>query len=116
VPLIEVDEEAAKRLVNRILAATPQGRALTEDETAELLGYYGIRLVRRHRVTTLEEAFGAGEEFGWNVVLKAGSSLVPYLDRRPTSTWKDLVVEAGERHPLLSVVTFRHSFAHCTLV
>ncbi len=76
VPLIEVDEEAAKRLVNRILAATPQGRTLTEDETAELLGYYGIRLVRRHRVTTLEEAFGAGEEFGWNVVLKAGSSLV----------------------------------------
>ncbi|MGI8459921.1 MAG: GNAT family N-acetyltransferase [Propionibacteriaceae bacterium] len=76
VPLIEVDEDAAKRLVNRILAVTPQGRPLTEDECAELLGYYGIRLVRRRCVTTLDEAVGAGEEFGWDVVLKAGSSLV----------------------------------------
>ena len=36
-PMVEVDTQAAKLLVNRILAEQPAGRELTEIETAELL-------------------------------------------------------------------------------
>ena len=43
VPLLDIDELAAKRLVNRILAQHPAGRYLTQEESAELLAAYGIR-------------------------------------------------------------------------
>ena len=52
VPLLDIDELAAKRLVNRILAQHPSGRTLTQDESAELLGAYGIPLVTKTEVHT----------------------------------------------------------------
>ena len=53
VPMVEVDTQAAKLLVNRILAEQPAGRELTEIETAELLRTYGIDLVRQFAVSSL---------------------------------------------------------------
>ncbi|HYI56482.1 MAG TPA: GNAT family N-acetyltransferase, partial [Microlunatus sp.] len=80
VPLLDIDELAAKRLVNRILAQHPSGRTLTQDESAELLGAYGIPLVTKTEVHTLEEAIATAESLGWNVVLKASA---PELRARP---------------------------------
>jgi acyl-CoA synthetase (NDP forming)/RimJ/RimL family protein N-acetyltransferase len=76
VPMVEVDTQAAKLLVNRILAEQPAGRGLTEIETAELLHTYGIDLVRQFAVSTLAEAVSAADQLGWNVVLKATSRAV----------------------------------------
>ena len=71
VPMLEVDEVAARRVVNKVLADTPEGRELTAPETAELLGAYGIRLVPRFPVDTVEEAVAVADRLGWHVVLKA---------------------------------------------
>jgi acyl-CoA synthetase (NDP forming)/RimJ/RimL family protein N-acetyltransferase len=76
VPMVEVDTQAAKLLVNRILAEQPAGRELTEVETAELLRTYGIDLVRQFAVSSSDEAVTAADQLGWNVVLKATSSNV----------------------------------------
>jgi acyl-CoA synthetase (NDP forming)/RimJ/RimL family protein N-acetyltransferase len=76
VPKMEVDTQAAKVLVNRILAERPEGRELTENEIAELLDRYGINLVPQLAVSSLAEAVAAGDQLGWNVVLKATSSAV----------------------------------------
>ena len=76
VPMVEVDTQAAKLVVNRILAEQPTGRELTETETADLLSTHGINLVPQFAVSSLAEAVAAGDQLGWNVVLKATSSAV----------------------------------------
>jgi acyl-CoA synthetase (NDP forming)/RimJ/RimL family protein N-acetyltransferase len=76
VPMVEADTQAAKQLVNRMLAEHPPGRELTEIETAELLRTHGIDLVRQFAVSSLAEAVDAADQLGWNVVLKATSSAV----------------------------------------
>ena len=76
VPMVEVDSQAAKLLVNRIPAEQPAGRELTEIETAELLRTYGIDLTRQFAVSSLAEAVAAADQLGWNVVLKATSGAV----------------------------------------
>jgi acyl-CoA synthetase (NDP forming)/RimJ/RimL family protein N-acetyltransferase len=76
VPMVEVDTQAAKLVVNRILAEQPAGRELNETETADLLGTYGINLVPHFAVSSLAEAVAAGDQLGWNVVLKATSGAV----------------------------------------
>jgi acyl-CoA synthetase (NDP forming)/RimJ/RimL family protein N-acetyltransferase len=110
VPMVEVDTQAAKLVVNRILAEQPTGRELTETETADLLSTYGINLVPQFAVSGLVEAIAAGDQLGWNVVLKATSSAVrgrPDLASvhrnidnaaEMTDAWKDLrklVAEIG---------------------
>jgi hypothetical protein len=67
----EVDVPAAKRLVNRILMDSPEGRDLEHEELAQLLDAYGIGLWDSLRVTTQAQALAAGKKLGWDVVLKA---------------------------------------------
>ena len=76
VPMLAVDTQAARRVVNRILSEQPGGRELTDTETTELLGTYGISLVPQLAVASLTDAMAAGEQLGWNVVLKATSVAV----------------------------------------
>jgi acyl-CoA synthetase (NDP forming)/RimJ/RimL family protein N-acetyltransferase len=76
VPMLDVDTQAARRVVNRILAEQPGGRELTDAETAALLGTYGINLVPHFAISSLSEAIMAGDQLGWNVVLKATSAAV----------------------------------------
>jgi len=76
VPVLEVDTEAARRMVNRILAGQPGGRELTDTETAELLRTYGINLVPQFAASGLTDAIAAADQLGWNVVLKATSAAI----------------------------------------
>jgi acyl-CoA synthetase (NDP forming) len=76
VPLLDVDEQTVKRVVNQVLAAAPEGRELTESETAEVLRAYGITIVPRFRVASLDEACQVAERLGWDVVLKATAKAV----------------------------------------
>ena len=75
-PLLELDTDRAKRIVNRILSANPEGRELDDEETRELLDAYGIELVPHFTVATLAEATAVAEQLGWNVVLKGTAASV----------------------------------------
>ncbi|MFE6970512.1 GNAT family N-acetyltransferase [Isoptericola sp. NPDC057653] len=70
-----MDARRARRLVEGWLAAAPgDGRTLTQDETAELLDCYGLRLRRSRTVRTADEAVAAAGELGWPVALKTAST------------------------------------------
>ncbi|MDN5564727.1 MAG: GNAT family N-acetyltransferase [Luteococcus sp.] len=75
-PLPSGDAEAARAIIDELLADSPEGRWATDDECARILEAYGIRLVPWRAVTTVDEAVASGEELGWDVVLKATASLV----------------------------------------
>jgi acyl-CoA synthetase (NDP forming)/RimJ/RimL family protein N-acetyltransferase len=76
VPRLEIDIQAARRLVNRVLGDQPQGRELTDVEAAELLRTHGINLVPQFAVASLADAIAAAHQLGWNVVLKATAAAV----------------------------------------
>jgi acyl-CoA synthetase (NDP forming)/GNAT superfamily N-acetyltransferase len=76
----EVDEQAARDLVRRVLQSSPQGRELDGDELIALLAAYGIPLLDTRTVTDVEQAVAAAEEIGYPVVLK---STAPWLRHRP---------------------------------
>lgn len=92
-----VDTDAAARQVARLLIDAPDGRVLAHEETQELLGHYGIALWDRRPATSLEEAIAAGEEFGWDVVLKATAEP---LRQRPdlAHVWRNIMDEGEMRH------------------
>lgn len=71
-----MDARRARRLVERWLADAEggDGRALTQEETAELLDCYGVRLWRSRTVRTADEAVVAADELGWPVALKTAST------------------------------------------
>jgi acyl-CoA synthetase (NDP forming)/RimJ/RimL family protein N-acetyltransferase len=108
VPLLEVDTQAARRVVNRILSGQSAGRELSDDETAELLRTHGINLVPHVAVSSLGDAIAAGDRLGWNVVLKATSAAVRgrpdlasvhrNIDNAAelTEAWRDLGQLVGE--------------------
>jgi len=63
----------ARALIRDVLAAAPRGAILSTDQVHTLLACYGIDLWTWINVHNKEEAIAAGEELGWNVILKAGS-------------------------------------------
>lgn len=76
VPLLEVDAARAKRVVNRVLSGHPEGRELSGVETTELLQAYGITMVPRFIVSSLDEAVAVADRLGWDVVLKGTAASV----------------------------------------
>ncbi len=79
----------ARALVRDVLAAAPRGAILSTQQVHDLLACYGIDLWHWINVHTREEAIAAGEELGWDVVLKAGSE---HLRARPDliHIWRDV--------------------------
>ena len=79
----------ARALVRDVLAAAPRGAVLSTEQVHDLLACYGIDLWRWINVHSREEAIAAGEELGWDVVLKAGSE---HLRARPDliHIWRDV--------------------------
>ncbi len=67
----DIDRDAARLMVSKLVTQAPEGVELDDDGLRELLGYYGITLEHHVRVATLDEALAAGEQLGWSVVLKA---------------------------------------------
>ena len=76
-------------MVSTALRRHPEGGELTEDEVVELLGAYGIPVWGERSVTTLDEAQQAGQELGWDVVLKATAG---HLRERPdlAHVWRNI--------------------------
>ena len=85
----EVDTERALKRVNEILLESPGGRDLANDELADVLSAYGIDLWGRIPVATEKEAVEAGDQLGWDVVLKATAD---HLRQRPdlAHVWRNI--------------------------
>jgi acyl-CoA synthetase (NDP forming) len=67
----DVDTDAARALVDGILAATPDGRWLTPHEVAAVLRAYGVPVARAEVASTIDEARTAARRIGYPVALKA---------------------------------------------
>ncbi len=95
--LADVDHDAATRMIAEFLIAAPEGRELTFAECKELLGHYGIDLWDRIAVSSVEEAIGAAEELGWDVVLKATAEP---LRQRPDlgHVWRNIAASDEMTH------------------
>ncbi|HNN48222.1 MAG TPA: GNAT family N-acetyltransferase, partial [Marmoricola sp.] len=65
------DTAAAVAFLDQLLVDAPDGRQLTLAETQKLLACYGIDLWTPIAVSSMAEAIEAGEQLGWDVVLKA---------------------------------------------
>ncbi len=85
----EVDISGARKLVNQILIDAPEGRDLRFGEVRDLLAAYGVDLWQRVEAGTEEEAVAAGEQLGWDVVLKATAD---HLRQRPdlAHVWRNI--------------------------
>lgn len=70
----------ARAIVREVLRLAPRGAVLSTEQTQAILECYGIDMWTWINVHTKEEAVAAGEELGWDVVLKAGSE---HLRARP---------------------------------
>ena len=77
--LPDVQEPVAEDLVRTVLADSPAGRGLTDDELIRLLAAYGVPLLGTRTVTDAEQAVAAAQEIGYPVVLK---STAPWLRHR----------------------------------
>jgi len=88
----EVDAGEARKLVERVLRREDDGRDLTFDEVHELLSCYGIDLWDRVEVASEDEAVAAGEQLGYDVVLKATAA---HLRQRPdlAHVWRNIDTE-----------------------
>ena len=73
---VGIDRAHADALLDGWLEASPEGRALTREETRELLGTYGIRPWPAIEVTDVDEAVAAADELGYPVILKSTSPVV----------------------------------------
>ncbi|MET0526325.1 MAG: GNAT family N-acetyltransferase [Nocardioides sp.] len=87
------DGAAARRLVNELLMHHPDGLDLSTGEAQQLLAAYGIDLWPTVPVNSLQEAQAAGDDLGWDVVLKATHER---LRNRPdlAHVWRN--IESGE--------------------
>jgi acyl-CoA synthetase (NDP forming)/RimJ/RimL family protein N-acetyltransferase len=77
--LADVDETAARAIVDDVLAGTPAGRPLADEELIRLLGAYGIPVLSTRTATSEAEAAAAADAIGYPVVLK---STAPWLRDR----------------------------------
>ena len=73
---VGIDRARADALLDGWLEASPEGRALTREETRELLGTYGIRPWPAIEVSDVEEAVAAADELTYPVILKSTSPIV----------------------------------------
>lgn len=92
-----VDPVAATAFVNKLLQQSPEGRALDIDEMQELLSHYQIQLWQPVPVGSLQEALAAGEQLGWDVILKATAE---HYRHRPdlAHVWRNIDSEAEMTH------------------
>ncbi|MBF6464021.1 GNAT family N-acetyltransferase [Nocardia beijingensis] len=92
-----IDTDRARQLVADWMAGSG-GRRLTDLETVELLGCYGISVVEFREVRNAEEAVAAAEELGYPVAAKATGE---HWRRRPDLTgvrldlWRPEAVRQG---------------------
>jgi acyl-CoA synthetase (NDP forming) len=99
---VGISKRAAREAVDRVLDSAPQGRLLTDEEAATLLGTYGITTWRKVPVTSVEEAVSTAAELGYPVVLKSTAERLRH-QRSVTSIRIDLGTEEAVRQAFESL-------------
>jgi acyl-CoA synthetase (NDP forming)/RimJ/RimL family protein N-acetyltransferase len=111
---VDIDRAAAEALVDRVLAQSPEGRRLTQQEVTELLAAYGIDVWGSVPVRTADEAVAAAAAIGVPVVLKSVAPLMRHspglggirVDLRTESQVRQAFAGLTERLAPLSANTF----------
>lgn len=87
-----VDVDSARRLVEHVLATSPGGRELSEDEVATVLGSVGLSSVMSREVVGPWEARSAAATLGWPVALRHGGTVRLHLGdaHALADAWADL--------------------------
>lgn len=93
--LAEGNYAEAMQTVEEILQHSPVGRWATDAECARILAAYNINLVPWFSVNTVEEAIAAGEDLGWDVVLKSLSPMA-----RGRSEWPAVIRHIRDEHSM----------------
>ena len=70
-PQFDVDHDAARMIVDTVLAERPDGTDLDLATAIDLLGCYGVPIASTRAVTTVAEAVDAAQLLGFPVALKA---------------------------------------------
>ena len=73
-----VAKRAAQDFIDAVLKESPQGRRLSAEESATLLGSYGITLWPTRSVRSADEAAETAAEIGYPVVLKSTARRVQH--------------------------------------
>ena len=68
---IGIAKRTAQEFIDGVLEATPEGRELTVEEAASLLGAYGVGVWPARAVSSVEDAVRTAEELGYPVILKS---------------------------------------------
>jgi acyl-CoA synthetase (NDP forming)/RimJ/RimL family protein N-acetyltransferase len=91
-----IDVGAAERIVARVLAGSPEGRALTANEAETLLAAYGVTLWPAIPVANADDAVDAAQRLGYPVVVK---SISPTVRHQPGlgAMHADLATEGAVR-------------------
>ncbi|WP_313564865.1 GNAT family N-acetyltransferase [Mobilicoccus sp.] len=87
-----INEGAARRLVDRVLAEAPEGRPLTPEEATTLLATYGLKVWPMVPVSDAEEAVDAAQRFGGPVVVR---TMLPAIRTLPGSVRGALTDDAS---------------------
>lgn len=90
---IGIAKRTAQEFIDEVLTTSPEGRALTDAESARLLGSYGITVWPTRAVHSAQEAVRTAEELGFPVVLKSTAERVRH-QQTITSIRIDLGSEA----------------------
>jgi len=79
----------ARQIIREALKQAPRGAVLSTQQVQDLLACYGIDMLTWINVYDVDEAVAAGEQLGWDVVLKAGSE---HLRSRPdlAHVWREI--------------------------
>ncbi|HLK94845.1 MAG TPA: bifunctional GNAT family N-acetyltransferase/acetate--CoA ligase family protein [Nocardioidaceae bacterium] len=85
----EIDTPTARRVVEGTLVTSPSGADLSPAQVRDVLGAYGIDLWDQVDVDSVSSAVAAGEQLGWDVVLKAHAE---HLRTRPDMyyVWRNI--------------------------
>ncbi|MFN2320561.1 MAG: GNAT family N-acetyltransferase, partial [Dermatophilaceae bacterium] len=91
-----IAKRTAQEFIDAVLAETPEGRVLTDEEAATLVGTYGVSVWRTVPVRSVDDAVRTAAELGYPVVVKSTAERLRH-QRSVTSIRVDLATESAVR-------------------
>ena len=93
---VGIAKRSAQEFIDSVLAETPEGRTLSNEEAATLLGTYGVSVWPTMPVRSVDDAVRTAAEIGYPVVVKSTAERLRH-QRSVTSIRIDLGTESAVR-------------------